>query len=464
VARNPDEITGGRHRILIVDDDPDVHRVLDAILAPRYRVVHAATPDECLRSLDNDDPSTVLLDLHLGSGIEQGLDLLGRLCGSVEMPSVVVLSSYQDTDTVVRAMKLGAAHFVGKTPRFDELLGRIELVIRERRTRFHLDAHRQSGPAELVGSSAAMEEVRRLARAAARSRIPVLILGETGTGKGLLASCIHRWSALASGPYRDVNVAGLPSSVLDSELFGHERGSFTGADRRRRGLFELAAGGTILLDEIGDLPRESQVKLLKVVDEGTFRRIGGEEELSTDTRVLAATHANLEEMVKEGTFRSDLFHRLAGLVLPIPPLRERLQDVLELASAFLGEDVVLTAAAREALSSHSWPGNVRELQQTLRRAALLAERGTIDVVHLGVAPPDSAGAPGPEPGDELLFLRPYADSSAIVVERFRRDYLTRLLDRCGGNVSRAARESGISRPHLHALLRQMGMGRKWESD
>lgn len=449
-----------RHRILVVDDDPDVHSVLEAILAPRYGVVHASRPEECLRALEAEDPSAVLLDLHLGASVEEGLSLLERLTASDELPPVVVISSYQDTDTVVRAMKRGAAHFVGKTPRYDELVERIEIVLRDRARRFHLGAHRPSGPADLVGTSAATAEVRRLALSAARSRIPVLILGETGTGKGLLASCIHRWGPLASGPYRDVNVAGLPATLLDSELFGHERGAFTGADRRRRGLFELASGGTILLDEIGDLPKESQVKLLKVADEGTFRRIGGEEDLQTETRILAATHADLDGMVREGTFRSDLYHRLAGLAIRILPLRERPEDVLPLAEAFLGDGARLTSGAQEALVAHAWPGNVRELQQTLRRAALLAEDGEIDAVHLGIA---AAGA-APGGSGEDLSLRPYAEASAAVVERFRREYLTRLLARCGGNVSLASRESGISRPHLHTLLKQLGLPKDASAD
>jgi len=440
-----------------VDDDADVRVVLKGILRGTYRFLEAASAAEALRIIDADDPSVVLLDLDLGPKHEaDGFHVLREIQEREPELPVVILSASKDTDTIVRAMKLGAAHYIGKTPRYDELGERLRIVLNERRRYFNLAAHRLPGTGEIVGSSRAMAEVRRLAAAAADADLPVLLLGETGTGKGLVARCIHRSGRRREAPYRDVNVAGLSTSLLDSELFGHERGSFTGADLRHRGLFELVSGGTLLLDEIGDLPRECQVKLLKVVEDGVFRRVGGGGDLRSDARILAATHADLEGMIETGAFRRDLFHRLAGLVIRIPALRERPEDIPELTTSFVGPDVRITDAAMTALSSHPWTGNVRELQQTLRRAVLLAAGSTIDVVHLGVAPSAPRVAP-PRETDEDLLLSPYADASSTVMTRFRRRYLGDLLERCDGNIARAARESGIARTHLHALIRQLGL-------
>jgi DNA-binding NtrC family response regulator len=285
--------------------------------------------------------------------------------------------------------------------------------------------------------------------------LSVLILGETGAGKGLVARCIHAWSERGEGPYREVNVAGLPSTVLDSELFGHERGAFTGAERRHRGLVEVASGGTMLLDEIGDLPTESQVKLLRVVENGAYRRVGGETDLRTDARILAATHQDLEQMIDAGVFRRDLYHRLAGLVLSIPPLREHAEDIATLADEFLGGKARISDDALTWLQEQLWPGNVRELQQCLRRASLFAKEETIEIRHLRMGAAVSSSRRNRVGEEERLFELPYEQAARTIQDRFRRGYIEHLLRRCRGNVSEAARVSGISRSHLHALIREL---------
>lgn len=444
------------YRILLVDDDPDVHSLLRELLEPAHTFIHATNANEALDRLDAADPDVVLLDLKLGAGPD-GFSVLEELRAREPSLPVVILSSSQDTDTVVRAMKAGASHFIGKPPRYDELRERLRLAVEERRRALYMESYRLP-ETEFLGSGSAMEEVRELAQMAATTDLPILILGETGTGKSLLASRIHQRSANRQGPFREVNVAALTTTILDSELFGHERGSFTGADRRRRGLFELAANGTILLDEIGDLPRESQVKLLQVVEKGWFRRVGSEEDLQTSARVIAATHQDLRSMIAQGTFRTDLYYRLANLVIRIPPLRERWESIVPLARSFLRGQVELTEPAQEVLTRQSWPGNVRQLQHTLQVAKLFAAGSAIDSDQVRRALRQTSLTEESEIRTDLFGL-PYALAAEKAREDFQRFYLEKLLRRCHGNVSRAARECGLARPHLHTLVKKLGLHR-----
>jgi DNA-binding NtrC family response regulator len=439
--------------ILLVDDDPDVRGVLSELLSPHYTVREAVDAASALAAVKSQLPGVILLDLHLGDGPD-GFWVLERLKQIDPTLPVVILSIERDTESVVRAMKAGAAHYISKTPRYDELLERLRLAFEERARAMSAEAHRLPSNVELVGVSSAIESLRQQIAMAARAAMPVLVLGETGTGKGLVARAIHQASSRRDKPFRDVNVAGLPSSVIDSELFGHERGAFTGAERLRRGLFELAAGGTLLLDEIGDLSRELQVKLLKVVDDGSIRRIGSDDDVAVDVRIVAATHRDLPSMVGRGTFRDDLYHRLAGLVLTIPPLRTRLEDIEPLVRAFLGADVSITPEAVELLRRHDWPGNVRELLQVVRRAVLFAHDRVITPQQLSI---DHSLARQLDPSSTAGLNQPYHDAAKQQLQQFQRRYLTALLERCGGNVSKAARESQLSRTHLHAMISELGL-------
>jgi len=445
----------GKPRVLVVDDSADLRSLVRRMLERRYEVLEAAGTAAALRAIESDEPDGVLLDLNLGAREPDGFAFLGRVRELDPYLPVVVLSAYDDSETVVQAMRAGAVHFVSKTPHHEELSERLRAAIHERRRALRAHAARLPPLERIVGSSPPMEDLRAITRRAAECNLPVLVLGETGAGKGLVARCIHAWGPRGQGPYREVNVASLPSTVLDSELFGHERGSFTGAERRQLGLFELTSGGSILLDEIGDLPRECQIKLLQVVEDGRFHRLGSEQVHRTDTRILAATHRDLDALVDQGLFRADLYHRLHGLTVHVPPLREHPEDIPELIRAFLGLSVTLNDAALPLLRDHPWPGNVRQLQQVLRRAALFAEDDRIEVAHLhdaGVVPRvDGAGAVI----DAALFKLPYHDAKERFERSFQRAYLGRLLHSTGGNVMEAARRSGVSRGHLHSLIKEL---------
>ncbi|MFN7965057.1 MAG: sigma-54 dependent transcriptional regulator [Acidobacteriota bacterium] len=448
-----DRSTASPRTILIVDDDPDVRSVLEQLLSPHFELLGAHDAASALMLARKHQPGVALLDLHLGDGPD-GFWLLDRLKALDPALPVVILSVDRDTETIVRAMKAGAAHYIGKTPRYDELLERLRLAFDERGRAMQLEAHRLPETAEILGDSLGMIEVRRLLKLAAGSELPLVVLGETGTGKGLVARATHLASARRSGPFRDVNVGGLPSSVLDSELFGHERGAFTGAERLRRGLFELAASGTILLDEIGDLPRDSQVKLLKVVEEGRVHRLGSDDDVQTDVRVIAATHRDLNTMIAQGAFRADLFHRLAGLVIEIPPLRSRREDIPTLTRHFVGDEWEIAPTAIDKLMTHDWPGNVRELMHVMRRATLFAHDRIIGGEQIAL---HETGKHSDASAERAVYALPYHDASKQALDQFRRRYVESLLERCGGNVSMAARESGISRAHLHAMIAELGL-------
>lgn len=444
--------------ILVVDDDRDVHEVLREILAPRHRVLSATDAAQALGLARRTDPDVVLLDLNLGSGPD-GFAVLDDLLGRDPTLPVVILSGRSDPATVVRAMKAGASHYVGKTPRYDELEETLRLAVRERRRLFQIETHRVAD-LPLVGEGPLMDEVRGRIAVAARSDIPVLLLGETGTGKGLVARLIHRASAFRKGPFRKVNVAGLPETLLDSELFGHERGAFTGAERVRRGLFELASGGTLLLDEIGDLPSGSQVKLLQVLDDGSFRRLGAEGEQRSSARIIAATHQPLDKMMCDGRFRRDLFHRLAGLTLRLPSLRDQPESIPELAESFLGGSHRLTADLVAELQQRRWPGNVRELQGTLRAAAAFAgKESTLGSEHLAAALRYRETDVAAGTGEDLLSL-PYSVAMERLRDSFQRRYLQEQLNRWGGNVSEVARRSGLSRSHVSSLIARLDLRRE----
>lgn len=443
------------YKVLLVDDDPDIHSVLGNILEPTHTLVHAAEADDAMAVFELEEPDVVLLDLDLGQGRPDGFSVLEKLKSRDPDLPVVILSVSRDPDTVVRAMKAGASHFIGKAPRFDELTERLRLAIEERLRAFQIEAYRLPST-EFFDSGPAMAEVRELVEIAARTNLPLLILGETGTGKSLLARSTHQRSKNRQSPFREVNVAALPSTVLDSELFGHERGAFTGAERLRRGLFELTGDGTILLDEIGDLSRECQVKLLQVVEQGWYRRVGGERELRTTARVIAATHQDLSSMIVQGAFRSDLYYRLATLVIRIPPLRERRESIVPLAQFLLRGEAELRESAQDLLASQPWPGNVRQLQHTLQVARLFASQGVIDIEQVNRALRQTSLSVESEARTDL-FKMPYAAAAEQAKKEFQREYVEQLLCRCHGNISQAARECGLTRPHLHTLLKKLDL-------
>jgi len=444
--------------VLLVDDDPDVLRAVgDYFERIGYEAHRAATGDAAVETYERVRPDVVILDLHLPDC--SGLDVLERLRASGA--AVILLTGQADIETAVRAMQLGAENFLTKPVDMTHLAAataRVAEKVRLSRQNALLRARDRSGDGlEAIGVSPAMRELaRQIELLAGSERSTVLLTGESGTGKGWVARVIHQRSRRAAGPFVEVNCAGLSATFLDSELFGHERGAFTDAKERRQGLFELADGGSIFLDEIGELAPEVQPKLLKVLETKTFRRLGGSHELTVDVRLMAATNRDLEEDVKAGRFREDLFYRLSVLPLRLPAVRERArEDRLALITRLLatlhtelaGCPSTCSAEALDRLLSAPWPGNVREMRNVLERAMILAQgMATIGIEHL---PPDLRRGGGPGASD-----RRHVPQALAEVER---RHIERTLRAHAGNRTRAAQELGISRATLINKIKTYGL-------
>jgi two-component system NtrC family response regulator len=445
--------------ILIVDDEPAQRTVLAGFLRKRgFEVVQTSSADEGLNAVAARTIDLVLTDLRMPGG--GGLALLeGTRAINPEIP-VIVMTAFGTVASAVDAMKKGAADYLTKPIDLDELevlIGRTlerralvaeNLALREQlETRYRL--------AGLETSNPRMADAINTAARAAASRATILIRGESGTGKELVARAIHYASPRRKGPLIAVNMAALPDTLIESELFGHERGAFTGADRERRGRFELADGGSLFLDEIGDLPRATQAKLLRVLQEQAFERLGGTRSIQVDVRVLAATNRELDAMVRSGDFRDDLYYRLNVVAIDLPPLRARREDIPLLVDHFLRRFAVENQSApktvsREAMDlllKYDYPGNVRELENLVHRAVVLARGLVITTADLPIhaAPLKSEGRPAP----------------ATFVERvgeFERALIVEALDRAQGVQTRAARELGMTERHLRYKLRKYGLG------
>jgi two-component system nitrogen regulation response regulator NtrX len=446
-------------RILVVDDEANIRRMLAALLeAEGYETAQASDGTAALDALDAAVPDAVLLDLMMPPGPDGLHTLAGIKQRRPDVP-VVMMSGKATLADAVRATKLGAFQFLEKplTPEgvVAALRGALEL---SRAVRENRQLHAALGHGDpLVGVSPAMDEVRALIARIAPTDARVLITGESGTGKELVAAAIHRQSPRASKPFVSVNSAAIPRDLVESELFGHERGAFTGASERRIGRFELADGGTLLLDEVGDLGPEAQAKLLRVLENGVIERVGGEKPVRVDVRVLAATNKDLERAVGDGRFREDLLYRLNVVPIRIPPLRDRPMDVPPLVRHFaarlratLGRAVTVDAGALQLLVAYAWPGNVRELANLIERLAILTPSGSItaeDVARV-LAP---RGAPA-DTGADLPDL-PLTDA----LDRHERALIARALSAAGGNVAEAARRLATDRANLYRRMRRLGL-------
>jgi DNA-binding NtrC family response regulator len=439
-------------RLLIVDDDPSITASLSERFRGRgFEVAAAASGTEAL-SRAGEEPDVILLDLQLPRG--DGLSVLRGLRAEGVESAVVVITAHGSIEKAVEAMREGAYDFIEKP--FEP--ARIEEAVRRALERTVLRRENRAlraGPAggRVVTADPRSEEVVRLARKAAATTSTVLLLGESGTGKEILARRIHEWSGRAAGPYLPVNCAALAETLLESELFGHEKGAFTGATARKPGKFEAADGGTLFLDEIGDVSLAFQAKLLRVLEERSFERVGGTRRIDVDVRVIAATHRDLESAVGEGRFRQDLYYRLNVVAIRLPPLRERRRDIAPLAEHFAAEvsrdakrsAVTISPEAMRVLEAHSWPGNIRELRNAIERAVVFCEEGTITPADL---PPDLEGAADLEEG--AGFHRR--------VEEFRKEVIREALEAAGGNQTRAAEALGLQRTYLARLIRRYGPG------
>lgn len=428
--------------VLVVDDDLTVRETLaDFFDSLGYVTRTASTATEGRQAAAEHAPDVVLVDLRLPDA--SGLTLVEALRADDPELGIIVLTGHADVPTAVRAMQQGALDFLEKPVDLDTLGGAVARAAELVRLRREVSVLRARHPGDHAVTEQGEEpSLERLVELAARNDdVPVLIVGETGTGKGFVARRIHDRSARAAQPFVEVNGASLSATFLESELFGHERGAFTDARQAKRGLLEVAGRGTLFLDEVGELATEVQPKLLKVLEDRAFRRLGGTAELRSEARVLAATNQPLAQRVQEGRFRSDLYYRLQVLTLSLPPLRERRAELTALANAFVPRGAQLSAAALRAIEGYGWPGNVRELKNTLWRAALLAEGTPIEPRHLSL--------PQTRPATEPIALAPLTLAAA------ERHAISRALAATGGNKVRAAEVLGIARSTLLEKLKRL---------
>jgi DNA-binding NtrC family response regulator len=444
-------------RILVVDDDRETCRFMQELLGEPERVIEMAeSPKDALALMQERRFELVVSDIHLNAELS-GLDLLRAFKARDPEVEVLLISAFGTLQTALEAVKAGAFDYLSKPVDIGQVR---EVVARAlaRRARsgesraVSLPAER-STPDGLVGRSGGMLAVYKQIALACASDAPVLVTGETGTGKELVARAIHRNGARAARPFVPVNCGAMPEGLLESELFGHLRGAFTGAVADKKGLVEEARGGTIFLDEIGDMSPALQVRLLRTLELGEVRPVGSARAMKLDVRVIAATHRDLERATREGTFRQDLFYRLHVFSIRVPPLRERREDVPLLAAHFLaafaargGGAASLTPAALAALAAYAWPGNVRELENTLERLAVEARGRTIDVAEL---PPEFRERPAPL--EASLF------TGLPSLEELEKRYLRHVLAELKGNRSRAAEVLGIDRRTLYRMAERFGL-------
>jgi DNA-binding NtrC family response regulator len=454
-------------KILIVEDEHAIRLALKGLLTREGHEVDLAENGEvAIAKLENGIFDLVITDLALGRG-PSGLDVLEVAKRERSETGVVMITAHGSEKIAVAAMKAGADDYVPKPFDNDELrvvvarsLERHRLERENRLLREQIQ--RDFGFDQLIGSGAAMRRVFETIQKVAETDLSVMIRGESGTGKELVAQALHSTSSRRERPFVAVNCAAINRELVESELFGHEKGAFTGADRRRIGRFEAAEGGTIFLDEIGDMALETQAKVLRVLEERKFERVGSTESIEVDVRVLSATHRDLEEEVQSSKFREDLYYRLKVVEIELPPLRERLEDFAALANRFLRqvaerlgrEQKQLGSAAMARLMRHGWPGNVRELRNVLERAAVLAEGSEIVEDDLQLSPvANGSVAPTAEPDLEI----PFADAKRQTVETFERKYLSEALREHDGNVSRTATAIGMVRQSLQQKIRELGL-------
>ena len=452
---------GGAGTVLVIDDEPVLQDVLSTLLENSgFEVKQAVTAAEGMRLLREEEIDVVLLDLMLPD--RHGLEVLPEIRSFDANLPVVVVTAYSSIESAIDAMRLGAFHYVPKPFKNEEVLHivrraweRRQLLVENLLLRSRLD-----GMDEIVGTSRRMQEVFELIRRAAPARSNILIVGESGTGKELVARAIHRLSPRRDRPFVPVHTSAIPSELLESTLFGHLKGAFTGAVAGRKGLFESAHEGTLFLDEVGTISPETQTKLLRVIQEREFRRVGGVEPIVVDVRLLAATNVNLWGEVQGGRFREDLYYRLNVISIEMPPLRDRPEDVPALAAHFLSRYatenersvVGFSPRAMDALTEYRWPGNVRELENAVERAVVLCRGTLIDVEEL----PAAVREPRPAP---LLEAELPADGTDFrqVMATFQRRLLRQALDRAGGVQRQAARLLQLSPTTFNEMVHRLGL-------
>jgi two-component system, NtrC family, nitrogen regulation response regulator NtrX len=457
----------GKQTVLVVDDEKNIRRTLRMVLETEgYAVSEAETAEDALKLLESEPVDLGIFDVRL-PGMD-GLALLARARELWRDLPVIVVSGHAETPDVVEAMKRGAIDFFSKPVDRDRVVVSVRNALARRSLEERvkdLSARERRFGDEMLGDSAAMRRLREDIAKVAPTNGRVLVLGESGSGKELIAQEIHRQSRRAAGPFVKVNCAAIPAELIESELFGHEKGSFSGAAARRRGQFEVAHGGTLFLDEIGDMSLSAQAKVLRALQTGEVARVGSERTFTVDVRVIAATNKDLEAEVREGTFREDLFFRLNVVPLRAPPLRERLDDVPVLAERFLQlalrENGVrpkpVDPAVYARLAAYRWPGNVRELRNVCERMAIMSgDRVGVDDVPEYVGPRAAAAPPAAGGGDLSRYGEVPLKELRDLVER---DYILKKLEEHDWNITQAAQALGVERTNLHKKIKQHGLSR-----
>ncbi len=446
--------------LLLVDDDEAIRTQMKWALSADYEIISAEDRAGAVENFKKKKPAVTLLDLGLPprpADPDEGLATLAELKAVDEMAKVIVISGQGEKKNALEAVAAGAYDFLCKPVDPDELkllLKRcIYLADLEREYRKARESQRANVFEDMLGTSPQMQGVFSFIRKVATTTAPVLLLGESGTGKEMAALAIHRRGPRKDGPFIPINCNAIPENLLESELFGHEKGSFTGATMQRVGLVETAKAGTLFLDEIGELPPSIQVKLLRYLQEQRFQRVGGRQELTSDARIIAATNVDLKAGINQGSFREDLYFRLAVLVISLPPLRERGEDAVLLAEEFLQKyaaqngkaNIAFVPEALRAINRHPWPGNVRELQNRIKRAVIMADSRRITEKDL-----------------ELSTGIGFSSSTTLkeARENVEREMVQRALKRNLGRISSAAAELGISRPTLYELMERLGISRE----
>ncbi|MCH9034662.1 MAG: sigma-54-dependent Fis family transcriptional regulator [Planctomycetes bacterium] len=440
------------HEVLIIEDERAIREELaDFLREEGFSCVLAATGQEGIERVDGRDFEAILLDIRLPD--MTGIEVLERLRDVTPESHVLIMTAHPSVDTVVAALRLGAVDYVTKPLILEELLQKIRRLIEFRAQQMEIQWYRHQLQAEfdfanIVGKSPGMKEVYRLVERVAATDSPVLITGESGTGKELIASAIHHNGPRKDGRFVPLNCAGIPAAVLESQMFGHVKGAFAGADTRTKGLFLAASGGTLFLDEIGDLPLELQPKLLRAIEQQIVLPVGATDPVEVDTRIIATTHVDLQQAIKEGRFREDLFYGLSVVTIHVPPLRDRPEDIPAIVDHFIARlnrklrrhIRGVTNDAQRRLLSYRWKGNVRELQNVIERAMILEENDLIT--------PASFPSNLVEQTHPAETIGPLKDA----VHRFEREYITRILDAANGDKQMAAELLGISLSSIYRRL------------
>ncbi len=444
-------------RLFLIDDDREYCADLEAVLGGKYMVFKAHSGDSALDMMDKVGPDVVLLDVDFGEGSMSGLEILERVRARENPPPVIMLSGSQSLSTVVRAMKMGAFHYIAKPADLPELVNLLDQALASSQRVRQIQAQRDE-LGRLTGSFVAGDDhtfrLLETVDQVAGTETTVLITGESGTGKEMVARRIHEGSPRLDGSFVGINCGAVPADIIESEIFGHVKGAFTGADSLRVGKFEMAAGGTLFLDEIGESPLPFQIKLLRVLGENVFARLGDNQDLSVDTRVLAATSKDLEMAIAKGEFRAELFYRLNIYRIHLVPLRERRGDILPLAKHFLAETLPrfrreiegFSPAVESRMMAEHWPGNVRELRNFVERAVINCKGG---MIGLGDMFGQAGGfAAGPAPFNE---------AKELMVRDWETRFLTERLTETAGNVTQAAELSGMNRQGFQRKMRELGL-------